>query len=78
MEFPIVDLSDEGLRAENERLKREARGYQEMLAQVLQSVGEPVVVNKEQMQRGMPNGTQISVDDDIQREQFVFSLVFPE
>lgn len=58
-----------------EELERELRGTQEMLAFVLQAVGEEVVVTKEQIAAGLPENAQIQVIDDVQRDAFVFSLV---
>jgi len=65
------------LEEERDNLRKELRAVQEMLAQVLYSVGEPVVVTKENM-GNLPDGTQIMIDDDLQREAFVFSLKVPE
>ena len=59
-------------------LKRELWGVQEMLAQVLMQIGKPVVVTKETLERGLPKGTQIKVDEDLENEAFVFSLEFPD
>lgn len=58
-------------------LERELRGVQEMLALVLNTVGEPVTVTKEAMRAGLPNGAQIRIDDDITADAFVFSLEVP-
>jgi len=62
------------LEAERDELRRELQGVHEMLAFVLQETGT-VVVSKETLARGLPDNTQISVDDDLEREAFVFSLV---
>jgi len=62
------------LEEERDALKRELIGTQEMLAFVLKEVGEPVVVTKESLQEGLPEGTQIAIDDDLEAEVFVFSL----
>lgn len=67
-------MSIEVLEQERDALRRELRGVQEMLAQVLYAVGGVVVVTKEQLQSGLPEGTVIAIDDDIEGEQFVFSL----
>lgn len=56
-------------------LERELMGTQEMLAFVLAAVGEPVEVSKELLDSGLPENATIAVDDDVQRELFVFSLV---
>jgi hypothetical protein len=63
------------LEEERDALKRELIGTQEMLAFVLQEVGTPVVVTKESVDRGLPENTQIAVDDNAELEAFVFSLV---
>lgn len=65
------------LEQERDDLRRENRAVQEMLAQVLYAVGEPVLVNKETM-GNLPDGTAIKIDDDIVNGQFVFSLEVPE
>jgi len=60
------------------QLERELVGVQEMLAFVLKVVGEEVVVPKELLKRGLGSSVQIKVDDDSQREAFVFSLTEDE
>jgi hypothetical protein len=60
--------------AERDQLRRELIGLQEMLGFVLHSVGGPVVVTHESMRNGLPPGTVIQIDDDIQTNAFVFSL----
>lgn len=55
-------------------LEREKRGLEEMLFFVLESVGGPVVVTKEQMTRGPGPDRMIQIDDDMERECFVFSV----
>lgn len=59
-------------------LEKELTATQEMLAFVLQSVGEEVLVTKEQIANGLPEGTQIQVDDDLARDAFVFGLAVVE
>ena len=68
----------EQLETERDALRRELIGVQEMLAFVLAQVGEPVVVTKETLQRGLPEKAQIAIDDNVEEEAFVFSLVVPE
>ena len=58
-------------------LERELRGTQEMLALVLNEVAEPVTVPKETMRKGLPDGTQIRIDDHLEENAFVFSLEVP-
>lgn len=58
-------------------IRRELEGTQQMLAQVLKAVGEPVIVTKESLAAGPPPGTQIRIDDNIQLEAFVFYLEEP-
>lgn len=65
------------LEEERDDLRKELRAVQEMLAQVLHAVGQPISVNKEDM-GNLPDGTQIMIDDDLQGERFVFSLKEPE
>lgn len=62
------------LEEERDSLRRELRGVQEMLAFVLYEIGEPVVVRKETMVNGLPEGAQIRIDDDMISESFIFSL----
>lgn len=64
----------ETLVNEREQLFRELRGTQEMLAFVLESVGEPIRVAKEKVQKGLPDHLQIVVDDDLSTNEFVFYL----
>jgi hypothetical protein len=61
------------LEQERDDARRELIGVQEMLAFVLQEVGKPVVVSKEALKKGLPENTQIAVDDEP--EGFVFHLV---
>lgn len=62
------------LEEERDALRRELIGTQEMLAFVLQAVGEPVHVTKEMLVNGIPANTQIAVDEDIENHRFIFSL----
>lgn len=61
------------LEEERDALRREILGLQEMLAFVLQQVGNPVVVPKETLAAGIPAKMQIAIDDE--GEAFVFHLV---
>ena len=71
-------MSDvEALEEERDFLRRENRAVQEMLAQVLKSVGDKVVVTKESMVT-FKDGTQIVIDEDLENEAFVFYVVEPE
>lgn len=53
-------------------LRREKDGIVEMLAQVLNEVGEPVVVSKSGLKDGLPG---IGINIDEHPDSFVFSLV---
>jgi hypothetical protein len=55
-------------------LEREKRGLEEMLFFVLESVGEPVYVTKEQMTRGAGPDKMISIEDDVVGYRFIFSV----
>ena len=66
------------LEEERDSLRRELLGVQEMLAFVLQEVGEPVVVPKKTLEKGLADNIQIRVDDDIPGDAFVFSLAEAE
>lgn len=69
------DEATASLEQERDDLRKELIGTQEMLAFVLQSVGEPVTVTKEQIAAGLGSSAQIQVDDDLEGECFVFSLI---
>ena len=62
------------LEEERDELRRELRGVQEMLAQVLNAVNERVFVDKGTM-GNLPDGTQIRIDDE--GDSFVFYLEKP-
>jgi len=68
----------EQLESERDNLKRELRGVQEMLAFVLYEVGEPVVVSKQELKSGLPDGAEIRIDENVSDETFVFSLAVPD
>lgn len=53
-------------------VQRENRGTQEMLALVLAEVGEPVILSKAEMKKGIAPGSQIAIQDD--GDHFIFSL----
>ena len=71
---PTPEQSIQALEEERDALRRELDGTQQMLAQVLKAVGEPVVVTKESLAAGPPPGTQIKIDDRIDLDAFVFSV----
>jgi len=56
------------------KLERELLGMQEMLFFVLQAVGEPVEVTKENMVATNRKDQMINIEDDILRDVFVFSI----
>ena len=56
-----------------EILEKELAGTQQMLALVLKTIGEPVVVTKETIANGLGNQL-IQVDDDIAADAFIFQL----
>lgn len=62
------------IEEERDQLRRELLGVQEMLAFVLNETGE-VVVTKNTLAAGLPSDVQIAVDDDVERDAFVFKLV---
>lgn len=59
-------------------LEKELRGAHEMLAFVLLTLGEPVVVPKETLQNGIPVGATIKVFEDVTTDTFVFSVEVDE
>jgi hypothetical protein len=65
-------MSAEALEEERDMLRRELRGTQEMLGQVLLAIGEPVSVSKESLKNGVGEGMSILIDDHD--DFFVFSL----
>jgi hypothetical protein len=69
-----VDEVAVALEEERDALRRELAGTQEMLALVLNSVGSPVLVPHEVIKRGLPDNTQIQIDDDAQLDGFIFQL----
>lgn len=71
-------MSVEALETERDELRREVVGLQEMMAQVLQAVGEPVEVTKAALAKGLPEGSQIRIDDNIEADSFFFYLELPE
>lgn len=58
---------------EKEELERELNGVTEMLAVVLSTIGEPVVVPKESLS-DLDRSMQIVVDDDQANNTFVFRM----
>lgn len=58
-----------------DELERELLGLQQMLYFVLTEIGEPVVVTKERLERGIEEDTMLNIDEDIQTDSFVFSVV---
>ena len=67
-------MSIESLEYERDALRREIRGLQEMLYQVLNEIGEPVVVSRETMEKGVDHTKRIAIDNDTDNEAFVFFL----
>lgn len=61
-----------------EDLQRELQVNVEMLAFVLMAVGEPVVVTKEMLAQGLPSNLQIRIDEDLERNTFIFYLAEAE
>jgi len=57
-----------------DELERELLGIQEMIYFLLQDAGEPVVITKEVLQRGIDGDKMISVVEDNKKNAFVFSL----
>lgn len=57
-----------------EELEKEWLAAQEMLALVLKAIGYPVVVSRKMMHEGLPNGSFISIENDIENDSFVFKL----
>lgn len=77
MTNPATEVLFQNLEEERDNLRRENRAVQEMLAQVLNAVGEPVFVNKDDM-GNLKDGTAIRIDDDVEGNRFVFYLEAPE
>jgi hypothetical protein len=71
-------MSIEALEEERDRLRRELIATQEMLYQVLYTVGEPVVVGEEQIKAGVEAGVQIAIDHNTEEGAFVFYLAKEE
>lgn len=64
------------LEQERDDLRKELQAAHEMLAFVLNETGE-VFVPKSALVSGLPENAQIAVDDDLQRDGFVFRLETP-
>lgn len=62
------------IEEERDALRREVRGLQEMIYQILNEVGEPVVVPAETLKAGVVGNKQISVVQDTDADCFIFSL----
>lgn len=62
-----------GLDALEEALKGK-QAAEEILGFVLLAVGEPVVVPKELLKNGIPNGATIRIDEMVDEDAFVFSV----
>ncbi len=70
----MSDVDVERLETERDSLRRDLAGTTEMLAFVLQEVGEPVYVSKATLDKGLdPNTHQIAIDDT--GDGFSFALV---
>lgn len=65
-------MSVESLEQERDDLKRQLRAYQEMLFQVLDEVGQPVLVEKQKMSRDSATDRGLSVTED--GDYFVFQI----
>jgi len=55
-------------------LEKELAGTQQMLGLVLLTIGEPVIVPKELIKKGLGNYA-IQIDDNIEEGAFIFGLV---
>lgn len=64
----------EKLEEERDRLKRELDGVTQMLGAVLLAVGAPVLVTKEDIHNDLSRDWRINIDDDTEKEAFVFSM----
>lgn len=62
------------LEEDRDRLKRELDGVTQMLGSVLLAVGAPVLVTKEDLHRDLSRDWRINIDDDVEREAFIFSM----
>lgn len=71
-------MSVEALETERDELRRDLRATQEMLAHVLLAVGEPVEVTKANLDNGLPDGSQIRIDDNVDLGSFFFYVELPE
>lgn len=71
-------MSVEALEEERDALRGELRAVQEMLYQVLQAIGEPVVVTEEQLKLGVKPGVLVAIDHNAEENAFVFYLAKEE
>lgn len=56
-------------------MERELSGLQEMLYFVLDAVGSPVVVTKKRLKEGIRGDQMISVEENMDDESFIFSII---
>lgn len=68
----------EKLEQAYEEAKRAKDAAEQMLGFVLLAVGHPVVVPKELLKSGIPNGATIAINDNLMTESFEFSLEVAE
>jgi hypothetical protein len=59
-----------------EELERELTGVQQMLGSVLQAIGNPVRITKEDLRKDLPKGIYVDIEDE--GDAFVFSLKVAE
>lgn len=64
------------LEQENEELKNQLWGTQQMLGYVLKEIGEPVKVLKTALDTQLPAGSKVALHED--GDYFLFSVEIPD
>lgn len=57
--------------------EKELYAMQTILGMVLHKIGEPMVITHEEVVNGLPDGTQIFIDEDPQSLEHTLGIVYP-
>lgn len=68
-------MDDQRQLEELDHARRENMALQEMLAHAVVALGKPLRINHEDMVSGKFEGKRINIAEDLEKEQFVISLV---
>jgi len=64
------------LEQENEELRKQLWGTQQMLGYILKEIGEPVLVKKTDLDTQLPEGSQVKLEES--GDYFAFSVEIPD